>query len=60
MRTVKMLLFVSLLVTAGCSTVDTQNGDSRPWDGPTKADLSKDWWFGKPDYYHPESPGEYP
>jgi hypothetical protein len=59
MRTVKTLLFISLLVAAGCSTVDTQNGDSRPWDGPTKADLSKDWWF-KPEYYHPESPGEYP
>ena len=61
MRIVKQLLFIGLLaVAAGCSTVDTQNVDARPWDRPTKADVSKDWWFDLQDQYGRGSTGEYP
>jgi hypothetical protein len=61
MRIVKQLLFIGLLaVAAGCSTVDTQNVDSRPWNRPTKADIAKDMWPCLRPYYYPGSSGEYP
>ena len=61
MRIVRQLLLLGLLaVAAGCSTVDTRNVDSKPWNRPTKADISKDWWPCLRDYYHPESSSEYP
>jgi hypothetical protein len=47
------LLLVFILVS-GCSTDES----SRPWNRPTRADTSKDWWF-KNGYDDP-SLGRYP
>ena len=39
----KWVWFIGYIVIAGCSTVDTRNTDSKPWDRPTKADISQSW-----------------
>ena len=41
---VLLLLTVFVGIMAGCGTFDTNNASSRPWNRPTKADLSQDWW----------------
>ena len=35
---------IGLVFGSGCSTIDSKNTSDRPWDRPTKADVSKDWW----------------
>jgi hypothetical protein len=35
---------------------DTHNASDRPWNRPTKADVSKDWWFDLGGQYW-DSPG---
>jgi hypothetical protein len=60
MRMVKRLIVIGLLLAAGCGTVDARNVDSKPWNRPTKADLSKDWWFDLRQYYDSGSGSEYP
>lgn len=50
------LLLVNMVT--GCSTVDSSNTDSRPWDKPTRSDTSQGWWFNNG--YNDPSRGQYP
>jgi hypothetical protein len=51
-----------VVLASGCSTVDTGNTDYRPWDRPTRTDVSKDWLFQDffRDRYDDPSRGSYP
>jgi hypothetical protein len=33
------------VLTEGCGTVDSKNTSATPWNRPTKAEISKGWWF---------------
>ena len=39
----KWAWFIGFIVIAGCGTVDTRNTGSKPWNQPTKADVSQSW-----------------
>ncbi len=40
-------LFVLMLgVAGGCATFDPANVATRPWNRPTKEEISQHWWFG--------------
>ena len=39
---------------------DTHNASDRPWNRPTKADVSKDWWFDLGGQYWDSPGGHFP
>lgn len=47
---------IGLVFVGGYSTTDTHNASDRPWNRPTKADVSKDGWFDLGGQYW-DSPG---
>ena len=51
---------IGLFLAGGCSTIDTSNTSDRPWDRPTKADVSKDWWFDLGGQYWDSPGGHFP
>jgi hypothetical protein len=51
---------IGLFLAGGCSTIDTSNTSDRPWDWPTKADVSKDWWFDLGGQYWDSPGGHFP
>ena len=51
---------IGLVLVGGCSTIDTNNTSDRPWNRPTKADVSKDWWFDLEGQYWNSPGGHFP
>ena len=49
---------IGYILVAGCSTIDSKNASPKPWNRPTKADVSQDWWFK--DGYYDATGNQYP
>jgi hypothetical protein len=45
MHAFKWAWLIGFILMGGCSTTDTNNTDTKPWDRPTKADVSQGWWL---------------
>jgi len=57
-RAFKWACLIGLALVGGCSTVDTKNTSERPWNRPTKADVSAGWLPGL-DQQHWDGPGNH-
>jgi hypothetical protein len=45
LRNVRWIFLFGLLAIAGCGTFDPSNSASRPWNRPTRTDVSQGWFY---------------
>jgi len=55
----KWICFIGFIVVTGCGTTDTRNTDSKPWNRPTKADVSQSWSWPELQQRYWNSPGDH-
>ena len=56
----KWACLIGFILVGGCGTIDSQNIDSKPWNRPTKADVSDRWWHDLRQSYWNGPGGHYP
>jgi hypothetical protein len=54
----KLACLIGFVFMAGCGTTDTRNTSEKPWNQPTKSEISQGWWFR--DFYQDEPGNHYP
>ena len=59
-QTFNWACLIGVVCVGGCRTVEISNTSDRPWDRPTKADVSQSWWPWFAEKYWDSPGGHFP